>query len=395
MSKQNQNKNQFSTALAKVNDTYFPMIERQLEGNNIKMDDYSKQCVINALSSINETMDKQGVTWNDPQLDQSNITQILLNVASLKLNAAANPNEVYFQVRNVKTKVNNKDVWKKQIEMGIEGDGNDAILSRFGRDVKTVHQYWLVRENDDFEYPTYNGLEMTPPKWSPRGTGDVIRVVYPIEKTNNVVEYHIAEREDVIRNLIAHINNNLMNETFGIAKNRWNATAEQRKQIDEKKKEIVNRVEELGLMNALDDEELQKYISPAWKDPQSRESMLIRKMRNNVVKRVPKDFGNTFVQHQYDEATDETYEEARKEIAENANKEMIDFDEVEDVEYTQVNDQNIDAETGEVIEREKVEKTNKTEPEEVIEPEQEKELTQKEIEQQELFGNDADKGLAF
>jgi len=349
MSKQNQ----FSTALAKVNDTYFPMIQRQLEGNNIEMDDYSKQCVINALSSINETLDKQGVNWNDPQLDQSNITHMLLNVASLKLNAAADPNEVYFQVRNVKTRVNGKDVWKKQIEMGIEGDGNDSILARFGRDVKTVHQYWVVRENDEFEYPSYNGLELSPPKWTPKGSGKAVRVVYPIEKTNNVVEYHIAEREDVIRNLIAHINNNLMNETFGIAKSRWDATASQRKEIDKKKRKIIGKVEELGIDRSLDDDELQQYISPAWKNPQSRESMLIRKMRNNVVKRIPKDFGSHFVQSQYDETTDETYREAQREIEQNANKEVLDFDDenIEDAEFTEI-EQSVDKETGEILQSE-------------------------------------------
>lgn len=244
-------KRQFSTALAKINDAYFPLIERQLTGNGIKMDDYSKQCVLNAISSINNVLDQNGIDWNNPQLDQSNITQILLNVASLKLNSSANPNEVYFQVRNVKFKKNGKDEWRKQIEMGIEGDGNDAILARFGRDVKTIHQYWLVRENDEFEYPSYVGLEMTPPKWTPKGTGKVIRVVYPIEKTNGTIEYHIAEREDVIKNLIAHVNNNLMNETFGIAKSRYEATPKQLAEIQKKKKEIIEKIKSLGLDQAV------------------------------------------------------------------------------------------------------------------------------------------------
>ena len=374
-------KNQFSTALAKVNDTYFPMIQRQLEGNNIEMDDYSKQCVLNALSAINETLDQQGIAWNNPQLDQSNVTQILLNVASLKLNAAASPREVYFQTRNVKVKKNGKDVWKKQIEMGVEGDGNDAILARFGRDVKTVHQFWLVRENDDFEYPSFNGLELSPPRWVPKGTGDVIRVVYPIEKVNGVVEYHIAEREDVIRNLIAHINNNLMNETFGIAKSRWDATPAQKKQIDEKKKEIIKRVEKLGLMKALDDSELQQYISPAWKDPQSRESMLIRKMRNNVVKRIPKDFGSHFVQSQYDETTDETYREARQEIEQNANKEVLDFDDSESDSSV------VDGEFTEVEEDDQQEQVE-SEPK----PQQQTEKAEQEPQQQDMFANE---GPAF
>ena len=331
-------KRQFSTALAKINDTYFPMIQRQLEGNNITMDEYAKSCVLNAIASINNVLDQNGIDWNDPQLDHSNITQILLNVAALKLNSAASPNEVYFQVRNVKQKKDGKDIWKKQIEMGIEGDGNDAILARFGRDVKHIHQYWLVRENDEFEYPSYVGLEITPPKWTPKGTGKVIRVVYPIEKTNGTIEYHIAEREDVIKNLIAHVNNNLMNETFGIAKSRYEATAKQRAEIQKKKREIIEKIKSLGLDRALEDEELQQYISPAWKDEQSKESMIIRKMRNNIVKKIPKDFGVALVEMSYEDSTNDYQERVRKDVTEHANQEVIDIvhDEPVEAEFEEI-----------------------------------------------------------
>lgn len=333
-------KQQFSTGLAKINDTYAPMIERQLTGNGIKMDDYSKSCVLNAISAINNALDVKGIKWNDPQLDQNNLTEMLMNVASLKLNAAASPREVYFQVRNVNTNKKDergKDIWKKQIEMGIEGDGNDAILSRFGRNVDRVSQIWLVREEDKFTYPMFTGLEMSPPTWTPTGKGKVVKVVYPIIKTDQTVEYHIAERDDVIRNLVAHINNNLMNETFGIAESRFKATKDQKKKIAEKKAEILNKVKVMSLDDALDDKDIQKHISPAWKDPQSRESMIIRKMRNNVAKKVPKDFSNAFVSMQYENATDDTYKQVRQEISENANQEPIDV-EIEEEEPSSVNE---------------------------------------------------------
>jgi hypothetical protein len=316
---------EYSTALTKISNTFFPMIEKQLSGNGINMDHYAKQCVMGAISSINAVLDSKGVSWQDPQLDKSNVTQTLLTVAALKLNAAANPREVYFQMRNSKKTVDKKDVWIKQIELGIEGDGNDAILSNFGRGVKEVHQYWLVRSDDKFEYPKYRGLEMSPPEWEPTGRGEVVRVVYPITKSSGQVEYYIAEREDVSKNLIAHINNNLMNETFGIAKSRFDATTDQKKQIDEKKREILNKIKDFGL-KALDEIEIQQYISPAWKDPQSRESMIIRKMRNNIVKKIPKDFGNAFVEMTYSEADDDSIARIRKEINENANQELIDID---------------------------------------------------------------------
>ena len=323
----------FQTGLTKISNTFFPMIEKQLTGNGIVMDSYQKQCVMNAISSINSVLDVKGIKWNDPALDKNNVTQTLLSVAALKLNSAASPREVYFQIRNVKTQKDGKDVWVKQIEMGIEGDGNDAILANFGRGVEEVHQFWLVRSEDHFEYPKYKGIEMSPPEWSPTGKGEVVRVVYPITKKGGRVEYFIGEREDVVKNLIAHVKNNLMNETFGIAKDRYKATPEQKKQIDEKKKEIIKKIEELGL-KALDDELVEQYISPAWKDPQSRESMIIRKMRNNVVKKIPKDFGNAFVEMTYSEAEDDSYARVRKEINENANQELLDVEPV-DVEEPQ------------------------------------------------------------
>lgn len=319
-------KKEFGTQLTKVNDIYFPLIQKQLQGNGIEMDSYSKQCVLAAIGAINNVLDTHSISWNDQQLDKSNITQVLMDVAALKLNAAAHPKEVYFQIRNVKR----GNSWVKQIEMGIEGDGNDAILSRFGRDVKEVKQFWLVREGDKFEYPSYDGLQMTPPKWTPTGKGKVVRVVYPVVKKDNTIEYYIAEREDVIRNLIAHINNNLMNETFGIAKDRHSATQEQKAKIAEKKKAILEKAQKMGLDAALDDPELQKYISPAWRDPHSRESMIIRKMRNNICKKIPKDFGNAYLGIVYDTHTDPDYKHVRQEIEENANQEFLDI-EYEDV----------------------------------------------------------------
>ena len=343
-------KQEFNTALTKVNNTFFPLIERQLSGNGVVMDGYSKQCVLNAISAMHTTLDSKDLTWSNPQLDNSNITQVLLSVASLKLNAAASPREVYFQIRNVKTSLKDekgKEIWKKQIEMGIEGDGNDAILSRFGRDVDKVAQFWLVRENDHFEYPSFNGLEMTPPRWTPTGKGEVIRVVYPVVKKDGTVEFYISERDDVAKNIMAHISNNMMNETFGITESKFKATPAQKKEIDAKKKELILKAKELGIA-VLDEPTYQKWISPAWTEFHSRESMFIRKMRNNVVKKIPKDFGNAFIEMTYHENTDETLKLVSKEVAENANREIIDItpENVQDAEYEEPEGLNKD--TGEI-----------------------------------------------
>ncbi len=310
----NQNTPQiFKSQLAKINDTYMPQIETQLRGNRIHMTEYQRTVVINALSSINEMLVKEGIRIGD--IDQSNITQILMKVAVLQLNAAATPREVYF----IKRKQKNKNGTEIQIiEMGIEGDGNDAILSRFGREVKTVHRHWEVRENDDFTFPGHVGMEITPPTWNPKGTGKVIRVVYPIEYNDGQIEYFTAEREEVKeKNLLAHMFNNLM----------WD------KNKKDKKSKIKEFADKHTLDEVLDSEEMQTLgnISPAWKDPHSRESMIVRKMRNNVVKKIPKDFSNAYIQSVVESVDDDfsTHNYSRKEaeiieeINENANKEIL------------------------------------------------------------------------
>lgn len=303
----------FKSQLAKINDTYMPQIETQLHGNGIRMTEYQRTCVINSISSINEMLVKEGIGMRD--IDQSNLTQTLMHVAALQLNATATPREVYFIKRNQKVKGGDAI---QVIEMGIEGDGNDAILSRFGRNVKQVHRHWEVREDDGFTYPGYSGLTVTPPSWSPKGTGKVVRVVYPIEFNDGQVEFYIAEREDVKANLLAHMYNNLM----------WD-----NKKVDKKAK-IKEFAETHTLDEILDNEEMQTLgnISPAWKEPQSRESMIIRKMRNRIVKKIPKDFSNAYIQQVVDDIEDDfqTRQLNRKEveiieeIEQNANSEVLD-----------------------------------------------------------------------
>lgn len=322
-------KQEFNTYLAKINDAYIPMIARQMEDNDITFSDYSKRCVMNALGTIQQMLDKQGLNFANPTLDQSTLTSILLNVAHLELNAIAQPSECYFQIRNVKTDQKDEKgnfIYKKQVEMGIQGDGFDAILSRFGRNVKKVYPHWLVREDDFFEYPMYNGIEFTPPKWQPKGTGKVVRVVYPVLHTDNTIHFYIGERDDVLKNLLAHINNNMMNETFGIAKNRYSASAEQLAQINAKKAELKAKAKVLG-WDALDDEELAPFVSPSWKEDFSRESMIVRKIRNNIVKKIPKDFSHAAIFESFNEVADEGYSNTKRVIEERSG--IIDIEPIE------------------------------------------------------------------
>lgn len=333
----------FKTQLTRVNDAYLPLITAQLENNNITFSEYAKSCVVNAIAAINNTLDAQGISWNDTALDTSNMTQVLLTVATLQLNATSTANEVYFQIRNVSSKgADGKQVWKKKIELGVQAEGWDSLLSHFGRNVKKVYPFWLVREDDEFKYPRYAGLELTPPEWTPKGKGKVIRVVYPIQSTDNTVDYYISERADVKRNLIAHISNNLMNETFGVCADRYKATEEQKKQIAEKKKELLSKAKELELDALLDSPDFDKYISPAWKEEQSRESMIVRKMRNNVVKKVPKSFASSLQAEIYNETSDETYKNYNEEFVE------VEAQDLEPVALADGSKVEVDKETGEV-----------------------------------------------
>lgn len=58
-------------------------------------------------------------------------------------------------------------------------------------------------------------------------------------------------------------------------------------------------------------------------------------MRNNAIKKIPKDFGNGAMETMFEETTDEAYRAASREIQDHANREMIDVQ--------------VDTNTGEVL----------------------------------------------
>lgn len=307
------------TGLSKISNFFTPMVERQMATAQIKMSDYQKMCVTGAIQQIYQLSVEKGIDLNQASSDVNNI---LMTVASLELNANAEPRQIYFQPRSKNVGTYSKPVWTKTVEMGIEGDGNDALLERFGRNVAYIHPFWLVREGDKFEYPKHRGIELTPPVWDEVGDPDkkVVKVVYPIdmytskENDKTSTEYFITDREQVKRNLLAHMANNLMKDREGKAA---------------KLAKIHEFADSHTLDQILDDKDMQQLgkISPAWREPQSRETMIVRKMRNNIVKKIPKDFSNGMAQIKYEEATNDSLKEARRDITDNANQ--TDFPEVE------------------------------------------------------------------
>jgi hypothetical protein len=312
-------KQEMNTKLSYYTNQYTGLMERDFTEHGLQFDDYSKQCVMASMSAIYNlvTSSKEAME----KLNGSNLRQVIGQVASLKLNANAVPRECYFQLRNKQDANGN---WYKEVEMGIEGDGNDALMRNFGVGVKKVYPVWLVKEGDEFAYPKHKGIETTPPEWEEKGLSQrVIRVVYPVEMKDGKMEYMIAERESVKGNLLAHVRNNLMNETFGICENKRKATDKQKAEIKEKKDEIIKALLECKtLEDMLSCEVARPYMSAAWLE--TSEAMIVRKMRNNAIKKHPKDLNSMATQSLIQ--MDETYQQVQEEIEENAN--TVPFEEV-------------------------------------------------------------------
>lgn len=325
-------KQEFTTALSNWTNTITGLVTRDFEQCGVRFDEYSKRCAMAAMGNIFQLVQSTDKTeMND--LNTSNLREIVEQCASLKLNANAVPREVYFQLRSKQI----GGVWKKVVEMGIEGDGNDALLRQFGNNVKMVHPVWIVKEGDEFTYPKRKGLNIEPPSWNEKGLSQkVVRVVYPVELTDGHEEYLIAERDSVKVNLIAHIRNNMMNETFGIVtgtkkdrygktvdRTRYDATPEEKQKIKEKKEEVLEAVRKCEtLEDMLNCEVARPFISAAWLD--TPEAMFVRKMRNNAIKKFPKNLNSMASSSLLQ--IDDTYKSAQEEIAENENSQPFEVE---------------------------------------------------------------------
>lgn len=327
-------KKSFTTSLSEWSNAMTGLIIEDYRSCGMEMDDYSKECAMEAMTSI------FNLVKNDPKssiqnLDTSNLRGIIKRCASLKLNASAYPRECYFQLRNVNIgkDENGKDIWQKQVEMGIEGSGYDALLSNYGKDVKRVYPCWVIKEGDEYIPPRHKGIETTDPEWTEKGLSEkAVMVVYPVKLNDGTTTYLSADRNSVKVNLLAHVKQNMLNATFGIVKGtkkqygkdvprtRYDATPEEKEKIKKKKEEILNNLRECGTVDEMLECEIAKpFISGAWLD--TPESMIQRKMCNNATRKYPKNYDPMARQAQIE--MDEVYQVSQAEISENANS--VDF----------------------------------------------------------------------
>ena len=312
-------KKEFTTSLSQWSNEITGLIARDYEACGVQFDDYSKKCALEAMTSI-YTLVKNDPKVNMGNLDTSNLRGIVEHCASLKLNASAYPRECYFQLRNV----NVGGEWQKVVEMGIEGAGYDSLLANYGKDVEQVYPYWVIKEGDTYIPPKHKGLETTPPEWEEKGLSDkAIKVVYPVKLTDGTVTYLSADRNSVKVNLLAHVKQNMMNETFGICADRYKATEKQKEEIKAKKDEILNALRACATVDdMLACEIARPFISGAWLD--TPESMIQRKMCNNATRKFPKNYDPMARRAQIE--MDEVYQASQEEIANNAN--TVDFEDV-------------------------------------------------------------------
>lgn len=315
-------KKEFTTSISQWTNAVSKLVESDFTTVGVTLDEYSKQCAMNAMQAIYQLV-KGTDKANISDIDTSNLREIVGRCASLKLNAGAFPREAYFQLRSK----NQNGKWVKEVEMGIEGDGYDALLRNFGDGIEKVYPVWLVKEGDYFVYPKHRGVEVVPPEWEEKGLSTkVVRVVYPVKLRDGTTDYLISERESVKANLFAHIKQNLLNETFGIAESRYKANEKQIAEIQAKKQEIYDALRKCETVDGMLSCEIARpYMSPAWQD--SSEAMVIRKMRNNATKKYPKNMN--MIANQSLAQMEDTYKASVAEIESNENSEPFTIEEME------------------------------------------------------------------
>lgn len=329
----------YQTGLVKTQETFISMIIENGQKLALEYNQYQIMCARNCFNRMSDLLWREGLTIKD--INANNVTEILQTVAMLQVNLAATPREGYIILRNVTIK--GKQDKEKVFEFGLEGDGNDKLLRTYGVGVKKVHNCWIVREGDEFTYPQFDGLSITNPTWKPKGyTNKVLRVVYPIEMEDGSVEFHISERESVKANLQAHIANNLM----------W--------EKDPTKLAVVNQIENLPLDEIFKHPIAMTIASPAWSSNHSREAMLLRKMRNNAIKKIPKDFQSSFVESNYEKTFDD-YDQYQKPTVDQTKVVETEIEQLAGKET--INVQNINESVNETVEPEVVEAPQKTQQE--------------------------------
>ena len=274
------------TGALKVQSDLMNELNVSSENNGVEFTPYGKKCVLNAIAGLVAMTTAQGIEFN--KLNAPLLKMALQNVGYTELNYSAMPSEVYFDLRKVK-----KDDGSFSYVPSIkpQGAGNEKLLRKYGVGLVKdtgLKSAWLIREGDGFTLPAYNGLEMTPPTWTPKSFDKkVVMVIYPAQKTDGTVEYLIATREGIKPNIIAQIRQNTL-YAFQKFDGKQKVTDEEarNKFYDE-----LNKFAETHSVDELIDNPIYAaYINPTYTSGGSKEQMILRKMKNNALKNYPKEY---------------------------------------------------------------------------------------------------------
>ena len=249
-----------------------------------------REDIISAHRLVIVQLAKEGLTFTSPEVDRETINNAIKYVIVYKLNT--DNKEVFTIVRNEKRGKKKDqygketDNWVKVIEVKPQYKGVLKILADYGRGIEKVYPEWIVRENDGFKYQTYKGVEIIPPEWEPHGTDGKVRlVVVPIKYNDGFIDYRIAERESVATNIKAQIKQSL--------------------QKDNKKEEILAKIQDMSLEQLLTDKTIATYVNETYTGLSSEE-MIITKLVLNAVKRVQIDYSSALAR----ELNEKTFDNA-------------------------------------------------------------------------------------
>lgn len=262
-------------SLMKVQTAYIENITKGLHNLLGDINQYQSICGFNVLKAINEALAKEGADMNDKRVNRDTINNAILFALTYELNV--DNKEIFVIVRKEYFKgEDGKNHFKSyNIECKPMYRGQLKIVSKFGENVKRIYPEWIVRENDKFTYPSYKGIEILPPEWTPTYEGKIVRVVVPVEYTDGHIEYRIAERESIATNIKAQIKQNLMYAKI------------------DNKDAFLEHINSLSLDELLKDNEAKRFINQTYTGI-SADEMLITKLIINATKRIAIDYGSAF-----------------------------------------------------------------------------------------------------
>ena len=255
---------------------------------------YGKQCVINAISSFLLQCKGQDIPFS--QVDGTTLRLALQNVGYTELNMAAIPSECYYNMRKTTMVVDGQKKGMYTVAIMPQGAGNEKLVRKYGVGVKNLHPAILIHEGDEFVMPSYDGIKVNPPKYTPKlenANKKVIAVMYAVEKVDGKVEYLIATRDSIKPNIIAQIRQNaLYADEFKVPGKSYEIDKKKRDEFYER---VNHEFEKLTVDEILNDPEWMKWVNPTYTSGGSKEAMVIRKMKNNALKNYPKEYDNSYI----------------------------------------------------------------------------------------------------